>query len=525
MDRLEFKAAITVDEEGHIEGIAWPFGSPDRVGDEIMPGSFAKSHGPLPMLAFHDQAETVGVWDTITETASGLMVKGRLLVKEVARAAEMRALIREKAVGGLSIGFSTRKAAPRKGGGRTITALDLLEISIVSVPAHPGARITSAKADVAGKEATMADNEQGAAPEIAELTTKMGEFETTLKAFKQPDLTKIEDRLAKVEAKANRPGADNAADTDEATNLERKAFGSYLRLGNQLPADEAKSLTVSNDEQGGYLAPAEMSSEIIEDLIEVSPIRSLASVRNITSPSVKYPKRTGITNAQWEGELEESEESTVTFGQSEVTARKLMTFVDISNELLADSGGTAEAEVRRALADDFGQKEGLAFLSGDGVKQPEGMMTNSDIPEFLNGHATIVSPDKLIGMMYSLPGPYRNNGSWLINGTALGVIRTLKDTNGAYIWQPGLQAGQPSTLLGRPVVEAVDMPDIASGTFPIMFGDFNRGYRIVDRLAMSVLVNPYSLATKGVTRIHATRRVGGRVIQPAALRKLKMAVS
>ncbi|MBN15786.1 MAG: phage major capsid protein [Pelagibacterium sp.] len=334
---------------------------------------------------------------------------------------------------------------------------------------------------------------------------------------------KLVERLETLEKKANRPGGDKP-DADEQAKLESKAFGTYLRLGNAAPVDELKALTVANDEQGGYLAPAEMSTEFVRDLVEYSPIRSIASVRSITSPSVKYPKRTGISNAQWEGEAEESEESTVTFGQLEVPARKLMTYVDISNELLADSGGTAEAEVRLALAEDFGQKEGVAFLNGDGVKQPEGILTHPGIEEYLNGHATTLSADKLIGMMYDLPAAYRNNGSWLLNGTSLGIVRTLKDTNGAYIWQPGLQAGQPSTLLGRPVVEAVDMPDIASGNFPIMYGDFS-AYRIVDRLAMSILVNPYILATKGVTRIHATRRVGGKVIQPARFRKLKMATS
>ena len=126
--------------------------------------------------------------------------------------------------------------------------------------------------------------------------------------------------------------------------------------------------------------------------------------------------------------------------------------------------------------------------------------------------------------MYALPATYRNRGAWAMNGTALAAIRKLKDTAGQYLWQPSLQAGQPETILGRPVVEMVDMPDVEADAFPIIYGDFS-AYRIVDRLAMSVLVNPYLLATKGVTRIHATRRVGGRVIQAARFRKLKMATS
>lgn len=347
-----------------------------------------------------------------------------------------------------------------------------------------------------------------------------------LKAVEEKGVQQVDaltDRLDKLEAKANRP-AGTTTDTDNGQSEEQKAFATYLRHGNGAPAEELKTLTVASDEQGGYLAPVEMSTEMIRDLVEYSPVRSVASVRNIGSPSVKYPKRTGITNAQWEGETEESEESTVTFGQLEVTSRKLMTYVDISNELLADSGGTAEAEVRLALSEDFGQKESLSFVKGAGVKEPEGLMTNEDIAEHLNGHASNLSADELVKMMYSLPAAYRNQGSWMMNGTTLGVLRTLKDGDGRFLWQPSFQAGQPETILGRPVVEAVDMDDATSGNFPILYGDFS-AYRIVDRLAMSILVNPYLLATKGVTRIHATRRVGGKVIQAARFRKLKMATS
>ncbi|MGR3494079.1 phage major capsid protein [Citreimonas sp.] len=341
---------------------------------------------------------------------------------------------------------------------------------------------------------------------------------------KKADTSKLEDRLDKIEAKANRAKDGGDDDPDEKAQIERKAFGTYLRLGNQTPPDELKALTVSSDPQAGYLAPAEMSTEFVRDLVEVSPIRSVASVRGITSASVKYPRRTGITNAQWEGETEESEESAPSFGQLEVIPHKLTTFVDISNELLSDSGGAAEAEVRLALAEDFGKKEGVAFVNGTGSGQPEGLMTHADIAETVNGSTTAINPDQLIKLMYAMPAMYRNAGTWMMNGTTLGVIRTLKDADGRHLWQPSFQAGQPETILGRPVVEAVDMPDVASGAFPILFGDFS-AYRIVDRLAMSILSDPYTQARKGVTRMHATRRVGGRVLQAARFRKLKMSTS
>jgi len=522
MERIEIKAALTVDDAGAITGIAWPFGSPDRVGDVIEKGAFG-APTKLPMLYLHDQGQAVGVWDSVSETAAGLQVKGRLLIDDVARAREVRALVREGAVTGLSIGFTARKAAARPGGGRTITALDLHEISVVPVPAHPGARITSAKSARADatKGSSMDDHKTEAAPDYAALETKVADLTAEVKSF-----SAITERLDKLEARQNRPAGNGGSEASDA-ELVRKAFSNYLRLGNQTPADELKALTVSSDPQAGYLAPAELSSEFIRDLVEFSPIRRVASVRTTSAPSVNYPKRTGITNAQWEGELEESAESDVTFGQVEVPVHKLSTFVDISNELLADSGGAAEAEVRLALAEDFGRKEAVAFVKGSGVKQPEGLMTHPDIEHTVNGHTTNLNTDKLIELMYALPGAYRNapGAAWAMNSSTLAAVRKLKNgTTGEYLWQPALVAGQPETILGKPVLEFVDMDDIGDGKFPIIFGDFG-AYRIVDRVALSVLSDPYTQARKGVTRLHATRRTGGRVLQAARFRKLKTATA
>lgn len=359
---------------------------------------------------------------------------------------------------------------------------------------------------------------------IAEVKTALAGLTDDIAAKLKP-VADIEKRLGALEAKAALPSLGGGKKDDEPSD-EKKAFGTYLRLGNQTPVDEIKVLTVSSDPQAGYLAPAEMSTEFIRDLVEFSPIRSVASVRTTGAPSVKYPKRTGITNAQWEDELEESEESTVSFGMAEVLVNKITTFVDISNELLADSAGQAEAEVRLALAEDFGKTESTAYLLGSGDKHPEGLMTNADILHTVNGHATNLSADKLIDLLYALPAAYRNasGAAWAMNGTTLASVRKLKDGQGNFLWQPSFQAGQPETILGKPVIEMLDMPDIGDGNFPIIYGDFS-AYRIVDRLALSILSDPYTQARKGVTRLHATRRTGGRVLQAARFRKLKTATA
>lgn len=385
----------------------------------------------------------------------------------------------------------------------------------------------SQRAILAGAIERKGDDEDPVALVTKSLEDLTKTVDERLKAVegKSVDLKPLTDRLDKIEAKANRP-AGGANDEKPEAAVERKAFGAYLRLGNQTPPDEVKALTVSSDPNGGYLAPAEMSTEFIRDLVEFSPIRSYASVRTTGAPSVQYPKRTAITNATWTDELEDSSESAPAFGMLEVPVHKLTTFVDISNELLADSGGAAEAEVRLALAEDFGKKEATAFINGSGDKRPEGVMTNADISATINGHATNLSADKLIDLMYALPAAYRNasGAAWAMNGTTLAAVRKLKDGQNNYLWQPSIQVGQPETILGKPVVEMVDLPDIADGAYPIIFGDWS-AYRIVDRLALSILSDPYTQARKGVTRIHATRRTGGRVLQAARFRKLKTATS
>lgn len=337
--------------------------------------------------------------------------------------------------------------------------------------------------------------------------TRLGEFGT---------------RMDKIEAKANRPDPGKQKAEDEPT-AERKAFAAYLCRGDAISDEDKKALTQASNPDGGYLAPPELSSEIIRDLVEFSPIRSFASVRGTTAPSTIYPTRGDLTNAKWVGETQEREASGITFGQKEIAVKELATFVDISNRLLADAP-QAEAEVRTALAEDFGKTEATAFVWGEGVLEPEGFMVNSGIVYTANGHAANLSADALITLMYAVPASYRNAGVWAMNGTTLGVLRKLKDGQGNFLWQPSYQAGQPETILGRPVVEMIDMPDIEADEFPIIYGDFS-AYRILDHVGLDILVDPYTRRTNGMTRMHANRRVGGGVLQAARFRKLKMATS
>lgn len=513
MLRLDFKAALAVDDEGVIEGLASVFATADRGGDVVHKGAFAGTIFPLPMLASHDPADVIGVWEEGRETPEGLAVKGRLTLT-VQRAREIRDLILAKAMGGLSIGYVATRKAMRTGGGRDLLAVDLVEISVVAVPMHPGARITSAKsADQKGK---TVDPELQAALDGVE-TKAVGAVAAAVTAAIAP----LAERLDGIEAKANRPGNDAKGEAEPTP--ERKSFAAYLRLGDRAPELDLKALLPNSDPQGGYLAPPELSSEILRDLVEFSPIRALASVRGTSAPSVIYPTRAPMGNAVWDDALDdETETSGNPFGSLEVVVKGMSTYVDLHNQLLQDAP-QVEAEVRAAVAEDFGKKESVAFVKGDGITQPEGVMTHAGIAGTNNGHATVLAADALINLIYAVPATYRNAGTWAMNGSTLAAVRKLKDGQGNYLWQPSYQAGQPEMILGRPVVEVLDMDSIAAGTAPILYGDFS-AYRILDRMALSILVDPYTRATQKQTRYHAGRRVGGRVIMPAKFRKLIMAV-
>lgn len=367
------------------------------------------------------------------------------------------------------------------------------------------------------------DGMADAARAVEELRTSVTAFQTRSDE-RLAGVDALSTRLADLETRMNRPGFGGAAAAEEPS-LERRAFSSFLRLGNdRMPADEVRALIVGDDTKGGFLAPTEFQAEVIKGIVELSPIRQAVRVGSTSSGSVVLPKLTGRPTATWVGEDEERSETTMVYGQIEIPTHELACYIDVSLRLLEDSAINVESEIASEVAQEFAVKEGSAFSNGDGAKKPLGVQRVA-IPEYLNGHATNLNADKLIGLMYSLPAVYRNNGSWLMNGTTLGIVRTMKDGQGNYIWQPGLQAGQPSTLLGRPVIEDPTMPDIASGTFPVIYGDFEKLYRIYDRVGLSVLRDPYTQATKGMVRFHARRRVGGGPVLLEAARKLKMATS
>ncbi len=371
-----------------------------------------------------------------------------------------------------------------------------------------------------------ADDLEGQGAELPEaLTAVLDGIRTDLVAR----LEKLETKSAAVEKRLARPAiVSGSVETKaEPAEIERKAFNSYLRRGaERMQPDEVKSLTVSTDTAGGFLAPPEFGSEILKRLVEFSPLRSYARTVQISAPEIRYPRRVNSVGASWVSETGERTGSEPSFSQMPIAPSELATFVDVSNALLEDNAYDLEGELAIEFAEAFGVTEGAAFVSGTGIGQPKGLFTAAGIAELKTGAAAgfpAANPvNVIIAMFHALPTAHAQRGAWIMNRKTMGTIRQWMDAMGRPLLIDPVKDSAPTTLLGRPIVECVDAPDIAANAYPIMFGDL-QGYRIVDRVNLQTLRDPFTLAAKGQVRIHARKRVGGDLTHPDRFVKLKIA--
>lgn len=375
-------------------------------------------------------------------------------------------------------------------------------------------------------------------PEIAAVTQAIAELRAAVDASRgdadtklTTELKKLTDRLDDLEVRSKRPRQGDPEPDDEAVVLQKRAWSDYLRGGEEKMTTEVRSgLIVGDDTKGGYLAPADFAAEVVKGLIQFSPVRQLARVGSTALGEVELPKRTGRPTASWTGEEEDSSETGSSYGMVKIPVDEASCYVDVSLRLLEDAAINVETEIRNDLIEEFGRLEGSGFVAGNGVKKPLGFTDPSAGLSYTpTGNASNFASsnpgDALLDLMYSLHPSYRASGTWMMNGTTLAAVRKFKDSTGQYLWQPSIAAGQPETLLGRPVVEAVDMSDVGANAFPVAFGDFSRCYRIYDKSTLAILRDPFSQATKRKVRFHARRRTGGRVLLAEAVRLLKCATS
>ncbi len=342
---------------------------------------------------------------------------------------------------------------------------------------------------------------------------------------------------------------DNAKTAIDRANLERArprleggradsgdeykdAFSAYVKRG------EEKALSIGSNPDGGYLVPTETDGEILKLMTAVSPIRAIASVRQVSTALYKKPVTLTGPAVGWVAETAARPQTNsqtidaLSFPTAELYAMPAATsaFLD---DAAVDVGQWIADEVNAA----FAQQETTAFISGNGTNKPKGFLAETTIAEaswtwsklgyVATGSAGALpasdASDVLVDLVYALKAGYRQNASWVMNRKTQGAIRKLKDDAGNYLWQPAASAGGKATLMGFDLVEAEDMPDIAADSLSIAFGDFRRGYLVVDRQGVNVLRDPFS--AKPYVLFYTTKRVGGGVQDFDAIKLLKFAAS
>lgn len=302
-----------------------------------------------------------------------------------------------------------------------------------------------------------------------------------------------------------------------ASNAYKEDFDRHLRGKTLLH----NVLSTSPDTDGGYLVPTDFEHDIVTALEEENVIRKLAKVIT-TQHERKIPIATGHSVAQWTAENAAYQESNPTFGQKQIDAFKLTDLCRVSVELLQDSAFEIDKYLMSEFARAFGIAEEQAFCVGTGTNQPTGIFTENGGTLGVTAAANnAITADELISLVYALKSPYRRNAKFLMNDATISAIRKLKDQNGAYLWQPSVQAGQPDRLLGYEIYTSPYVPTMATDALCVAFGDF-KNYWIGDRAGRTVQRLNELYATNGQIGYVATERVDGKVILPEGIQLLKM---
>jgi len=381
----------------------------------------------------------------------------------------------------------------------------------------------------------------GRAP-VAEVKSAMAGFVQELKGFQseiQERLQQQEEKMNMFERKSFVPSRPVLAGSNDGPAPHQKAFNAYLRSGDDDGLRglelEGKALGTSVAGDGGYLVDPQTASTIKSTLSATASIRAIANVVAVEATSFDVLIDHGDVGHGWATEAAGVNE-TATPGIDRITIplHELSALPKASQRLLDDSAFDIEGWLAGRIADKFARAEAAAFVKGDGVDKPTGFLTkpaiDNDVWAWGNlgyvptgADGDFSDADAVIDLVYALGAEYRANASFVMNSKTAGALRKMKDADGRFLWSDGLAAGEPARLLGYPVLIAEDMPDMASGSMSVAFGDFGAGYTIAERPDLRVLRDPFS--AKPHVLFYATKRVGGDVSDYAAIKLLRFAIS
>ena len=324
----------------------------------------------------------------------------------------------------------------------------------------------------------------------------------------------LKDRMNELELKAARAPRGE----QKQVSAELKAFATFMQKGLDFVGEDRKALNTAVETEGGVLVPVDFAEQLIKDITEVSPIRQIAMVRQTTGEQYAQPRRTANLSALWTGELQDRGTTQQIYGSETVNLNSLTAIVPISNRLLGSTAFNMEQEINGDAAEQFAAAEGAAYVNGNGVEKPFGFLNESGIGGITSGTNDTVTGDDLINLAGELKTGY--DPVYVINRRELAFLKTLKGSNGQYLWGNGLAAGLPNTINGYRYVEANDMPDIADGTKPVAFGDFMKGYLIVDKMGIVAIRDPYTRKNEGIVEFSFEKRTGGKVVLKEAIKIL-----
>ncbi|QFU17087.1 phage major capsid protein [Microvirga thermotolerans] len=346
-------------------------------------------------------------------------------------------------------------------------------------------------------------------------------------------------RIDRLSLERSRPplGGEADAPRDPFLAEHKQAFHAYMRSGESagLKLLEEKALSAGSGPDGGYLVPDTVEREVLRRLAAVSPIRAIASVKVISGGQYKRAFSATGPASGWVGETApRPQTSGPTLSEMSFPAMELYAMPAATQTLLDDAVVDIDRWIAEEVEAAFAEQEGAAFVNGDGVNKPKGFLAVDTVEDEIwewgrlgtvhtggAGFPAANPSDVLVELVYALKAGYRQNASFVMNRKTQSAIRRFKDDNGQYLWAPPASLGQAATLMGFPVVEAEDMPDIAANACAVAFGDFRRGYLVVDRAGVRVLRDPYS--AKPYVLFYTTKRVGGGVQDYAAIKLLKFA--
>ncbi len=338
--------------------------------------------------------------------------------------------------------------------------------------------------------------------------------------------------------KSRRPALGGEVKTEPSEH--KKAFEQYVRKGETqgLFNLEAKAMSVGSGQDGGYLVPPEVEAEIGRLLSKASPMRQIADVRQISATLYKKPFNTNGAATGWVGETAaRAQTASPTLAELQFPTMELYAQPAATQALLDDSIVNLDQWVAQEVETVFAEQETDAFLNGDGITRPKGILAYTKVAQtswtwgntgyiptgVAAGFAATNPTDKLVDLIYATKAAYRQNARFMISRATQAQIRKFKDAQGNYLWQPAATADGNAMLLNFPVVESEYMPDIGTDTFSVAFGDFKRGYLIVDRVGTRILRDPFT--AKPYVLFYTTKRVGGGMQDFDAIKLLKFGVS